>query len=149
MNNEIYVRLANKDDLTQIVEIEKSCFLIHDFNRRQLNYLLTHAKALNLVIVNKQKLVGYCIGLIRNKSWLRLYSIAVLTQHTGLGSQLISSLEQQARAQGFTKISLEVRKDNATAQQFYTKHGYRIVGEYQNYYADNMAAIRMLKSLTV
>src|SRR3990167_8268446 len=82
----IIVRLSNKVDLAAIIALEQACFTIdHRFNKRQLNYLITKAKAINFVAMLEHKLCGYCISLIRNNVLLRLYSIAVDPLHAGTG----------------------------------------------------------------
>lgn len=54
----------------------------------------------------------------------------------GIGSALISALEQRAKAAGCTEITLEVRSKNAAAKNLYQSCGYKKCGERKNYYRD-------------
>jgi ribosomal protein S18 acetylase RimI-like enzyme len=55
---------------------------------------------------------------------MRFMAVAPEAAGTGLGSQIVAYLEQQARAAGVTEIVLHARE---TAVGFYEKHGYAVV----------------------
>lgn len=55
---------------------------------------------------------------------IRFMAVAPQAAGTGLGSQVVKHLEQQARAAGLTEIVLHARE---TAVCFYEKHGYAVV----------------------
>ncbi len=58
-------------------------------------------------------------------------------RRTGVGSALLRRLIEIAKAQGITKMTLEVRKGNIPAQKLYGKYGFAAAGLRKGYYADN------------
>lgn len=55
---------------------------------------------------------------------LILFAVDVPDRRRGLGSQLLLWLEKVAVSAGITRINVEVRADNESAQAFYRKHSY-------------------------
>lgn len=49
-------------------------------------------------------------------------------QNRGIGSRLLSAVEEEARQRGRRTATLFVARDNAGAIRLYERHGYRIVG---------------------
>lgn len=49
-------------------------------------------------------------------------------QSHGIGSQLLSAVDQQARAAGYTRVGLAVAVDNVRARVLYERRGYRDAG---------------------
>jgi ribosomal-protein-alanine N-acetyltransferase len=55
----------------------------------------------------------------------------------GLGDLLLASLIERALARQAEVVTLEARVSNITAQNLYTKYGFRTVGRRKGYYSDN------------
>lgn len=147
--DDIIVRPACVRDLEEIFIIQKRCIKLEQFNRRQLRYLLTKAKAINFVAINRGTLCGYYIGLIRGETLLRSYMTAVDPDHRqkGVFLRLIQHAEMFAKILDITRVISEVRIDNHLVQRIKTKRGYTIFGRYSNYYSDGCDAYRMMKEL--
>ncbi len=76
-------------------------------------------------------------------------NLAVLpaAQGHGLGTRLLEHADGQARAHGFSKVSLLVSPKNETALKLYLKHGYQIVSTHQH--KNPLASYhRMVKALS-
>jgi ribosomal-protein-alanine N-acetyltransferase len=58
-------------------------------------------------------------------------------RNIGLGVMLIESLIGAAKSEGVSRLTLEVRKSNTTAQNLYRKFGFEECGVRKSYYADN------------
>lgn len=57
----------------------------------------------------------------------------VRKKSSGIGRQILSFLEQQARESGYGKTVLETRKCNQKAVGFYLRNGYQIIPNYGKY----------------
>ena len=79
----------------------------------------------------------------------RLYSIAVDPdrQGQGIGGALLLAAETVARQHAAAYMRLEVRDDAGEVQSFYRAHGFRKFSMQPHYYEDDVAAVRMEKSL--
>lgn len=144
------IREANLQDLDALVALEEVCFATDRFSRRSFRYLLTKAKAITLVDEVDQQIRGYTMLLFNiGTSLARLYSMAVSPKHRGqrLGSTLLQAAEQEAQDHDCITLRLEVRLDNHEAIALYRKHGYKQFDVVENYYEDNMSALRFEKSL--
>ena len=55
---------------------------------------------------------------------LLLFAVRSASQRTGIGGAVLLWLEAAARAAGARKIQVEARRDNVSARNFYSEHGY-------------------------
>ncbi|HDN68758.1 MAG TPA: N-acetyltransferase [Methanomicrobia archaeon] len=97
------------------------------------------------------KIVGFVGGTVRNGSGhdAHISGIAVEKEHRrrGIGTRLLTTVEREFRADGFGKVTLEVRKSNRAAINFYEKQGYKRSYFVTGYYADGEDAIVCEKRL--
>lgn len=79
----------------------------------------------------------------------RLYSIAVDPKFSGkgFGRRLLAACEDSARQRGRMAMRLEVRKDNAAAQELYRRNEYKQTGAKRGYYSDGATALTFEKAL--
>lgn len=145
------IRAATPEDIPTLVEIENRSFSTDRISRRSFRYLLSKAHATVLVETNTDGTVrGYALLLFnRGTSLARLYSIAVdpSRQREGIGRALLNAAEAAARDHGTAWMRLEVRADALDVQAFYKAHGFRKFALQPHYYEDDVAAVRMEKSL--
>ncbi|NUZ11283.1 peptidase C39 family protein [Pseudoalteromonas sp. McH1-7] len=139
---------AVPQDLNDLSALEQQCFSADKLSRRQLKHYINFEHSLLLTAKLAGELVGYgLLWLHQGTRLARLYSLAVSPQHQGQGiaRQLMSELETKAGEFGWLYVRLEVAKRNTSAIGLYKRMGYRVFGEYQNYYADQDDALRMQK----
>lgn len=67
-------------------------------------------------------------------------------RHKGIGSKLMNAMENNLKAKGITAVHLGVMKDNEAAYNFYRKHGYQTITEYD--FGDNSIGCFMGKVLS-
>ena len=140
---DILIRIATLSDLDSISEIEKLCFAVDQFTKRQFRYLITKAKASFVVIESSQCIAGYSVLLTPNNlNSARIYSIAVhpRAKGKGFGRNLVQHHIAMARNSGFKQVSLEVRDDNHAAIQLYESLGFLQTAIKKDYYEDGMRA---------
>jgi ribosomal protein S18 acetylase RimI-like enzyme len=79
----------------------------------------------------------------------RIITIDVMPdqQHSGLGTLLLTSAEEELKRSGCDHVVLEVAVDNENALRFYKKHGYSLLKILPNYYMDSIDGLMMGKML--
>jgi ribosomal protein S18 acetylase RimI-like enzyme len=151
---DVTYRLADEEDLPALVDIENQCFSIDRLSRRSFRRWLKAAHGILVVAeINHQaepSIIAY--GLVwchKGTRLARLYSLAVLDAYRGqsLGARLLQVLEHIAAERGKLYLRLEVAKKNIAAMRLYEQNGYRIFGEYSDYYEDHSDALRMQKCI--
>ena len=73
--------------------------------------------------------------------------VAAHARRRGFGKALLSAVLARAREASFRVVLLEVRRDNAPAQNLYAGLGFEVVGEREKYYSDGEDAILMRREL--
>lgn len=66
-----------------------------------------------------------------NTGWIPFVHVLPEHQNRGIGTTIMSFLEEHARERGLTKMKLETNEGAEWAIRFYTKLGYQIVEKYQ------------------
>ncbi len=142
--SDVRFRLACKDDIKVLVDIENRCFTEDKLTQRNFLWMLEKAHADIIVMQRDGQIIGYGLLLYRRGTSLaRLYSLAVLPEYrgSGLGSRLLTELEQYARQHECVYLRLEVRPDNRAAIELYRRMGYRQFSRKLDYYEDHSEAL--------
>ena len=144
-------RRAQKKDLSALYKIEQSSFNHDRLSKRSLQRWIAAKDDILLVAENQDSvLLGYGLVMCNKGTRLaRLYSLAVLPEARGQGlaGKMLAELEGIAANVGRLYMRLEVAKNNQSAIQLYERSGYRVFGEYSNYYDDDSDALRMQKTI--
>lgn len=146
----VHVRPAVLEDLPAIDRIEQQSFSEDRLSRRSLRYLLTKARAVNLVAALDDQVVGYITVLVRSGSTsARVYSLAVDPEARGarIGARLLEAAERAVLSRGLVRIHLEVRADNGAAIHRYRAAGYAPFAAEPGYYEDGETALKFAKTL--
>lgn len=146
----VHVRGAELVDLGAIERIEQESFSEDRLSRRSLRYLLTRARAMNLVAELAGRVVGYITVLIRSGSpSARVYSLAVDPEARGarIGARLLEAAEARVLSLGLDSMRLEVRADNGAAIHRYREAGYAQFAAEPGYYEDGETALKFSKTL--
>jgi len=88
-----------------------------------------------VVATGADRLVGYA-GLFVAGSDADVLTVAVASdvQGAGLGARLLDELLDEARRRDCSRVTLEVRADNAPAQALYARRGFVGIGTRRGYY---------------
>jgi ribosomal-protein-alanine N-acetyltransferase len=130
-----------RDDLEEVWEIERHSFRspwsVSQF-KSELKNDLSRAFTVKGKICGKVQVVGYTIfWLVAGEAHFLNITVHHRYRHQGIGSRLLNFSLELCKDSGIKEALLEVRPSNTTAQQFYRKFGFRIVGLRKAYYADN------------
>lgn len=151
MSEPVRYRRATLEDIPQIEELEKENFPKEAFGRRQIKYLLQSPNAIALTAYSNHKVLGYVIGMGRMGSLaVRIYTFCVRKDYRlkGIGTSLLTMLEEECRKRGIRYLTLEVGEYNLIALRFYQKNGFLEYYRVPAYYRDGTTAIRMKKAIT-
>jgi ribosomal-protein-alanine N-acetyltransferase len=127
------------DDLTEVVEIEEVTGLNrwgYDSYRREL---LTNPRAIMLVaraaIPTERGILGFFAGWTVEDE-LHINNIASHPNYRriGVGYRLLETALDQGARRGISRVFLEVRASNETAQSLYRKFGFKFVNRRRDYY---------------
>lgn len=141
-----HIREASLKDCEAMLAIESACFKTDRIPARQMRYLLSKAKALNLVLEHQGKIVGCCVTLLpKQPRPARLYSIAVLPAEQGKGfaSDLLTYLIASLAEKNYQYCRLEVRASDIATQKLYERFGFEKIAETSGYYEDGESAVKM------
>ncbi|WP_439135751.1 peptidase C39 family protein [Pseudomaricurvus sp.] len=145
-------RLAVMSDLEALDALEQQSFDSDRLSRRSLRHWIKAHHGILLLSEDDGGLLGYgLVWLHKGTRLARLYSLAVAqrARGQGVGAALLSQLEKLTAARGRIFMRLEVAKSNASAIGLYERQGYRVFGEYSDYYEDHSDALRMQKRIRV
>ena len=147
---QVVIRQALISDLTELTALENACFSNDKLSPRSLKRWLSAQHGILLVAEQNNALCGY--GLIwchKGTRLARLYSLAVLPtmQGKGIAKMLLAALEKATAERGRIYLRLEVAVNNDSAIGLYKSLGYRVFGQYSDYYDDHSDALRMQKNI--
>lgn len=144
------IRRAVSADVASLVHLEQAVFEMEQLTARSFRRYIAHERADVIVAERPDGIVAYGITAHRaGSAQSRLISLATATRATarGIGTLLLETLHELASLRGMTRMSLEVRRDNAAALSLYERLGYRMIGEKPDYYADFCDALVLQRSL--
>jgi ribosomal protein S18 acetylase RimI-like enzyme len=144
------IKDAGPADIVGLTALEAAAFAAERLSRRSFFRLVGAESAACRLVRLDGEIAAYSILLFRHGARVaRLYSIAVDSRHRGRGlaEALIRDAERIAERRGSVTLRLEVREDNGAAIALYRRLGYRPIGRYANYYADDSDALRFEKTL--
>lgn len=131
------LRPMNTSDLTNVLEIERASFTYpwsNNFFLQELQVSYAHS----LLATIGEKSVGYVIYWLLPRE-IDIHNLAVhpAYRRRGIGRALLETVVEEARRQGVSRVTLEVRKSNAAAQKLYHTLGFSAQGVRKGYYSDD------------
>lgn len=146
----ITINRMSQKHLEEVALLESESFS-EPWTKEAFANTLTDDNYIYLVALDKDVLAGYA-GCIVSLDEADVTNIAVKKDFTnmGIGSFLLSLLQQEARAKGVKKMYLEVRKSNENAIHMYCRNGFESMGIRKNFYRKpNEDAIVMVKNIEI
>ncbi|MFC3041639.1 ribosomal protein S18-alanine N-acetyltransferase [Virgibacillus xinjiangensis] len=132
------IRKMGTEDVDQVLDVERASFATPWTTDIFYQELVDNRHAHYFVIEVEKVIAGYA------GTWVvfedaQITNIAIHPEYRGrkLGQMLFQYVLQQMTMMGVSRLSLEVRKSNLTAQKLYRKFGLVPGGIRRNYYTDN------------
>ncbi len=148
---DVEIRPMEDSDLSQVMEIENMCFL-HPWKETDILYELHGNPVSNVLVIEYsntsfglKQVVGFVDYWVTFDSGT-ICQIAVHPdiQRSGVGSELMKELISDAKAKKVRSMTLEVRKSNEKAINFYKKHGFKVSHTKPGYYSNGEDAVYMI-----
>lgn len=143
------IRVAKKEELDALLNLEEICFKEEKFHKLQLKYLLLKAKSVVLV-AEAGGIIGSIIVLLReNIHNARIYSLNVhpAYRRQGIASLLMDTAMGLLKEKGVTKVTLETGVNNKAAQNLYESKGFFVDKRLYNYYKNGDDALHLFRKL--
>jgi ribosomal-protein-alanine N-acetyltransferase len=91
-----------------------------------------------MVAEHDDRVVGFMVyELHKTRIHVLNFAVAPGYRRRGVGSQMLAKLTGKLSSQRRTRIVLEVRETNLSAQLFFRENGFRAVSVLKEYYADS------------
>ncbi|MGZ4788711.1 MAG: GNAT family N-acetyltransferase [Terriglobales bacterium] len=140
-------------DFDHLYEIDQACFPPGiSYSRRELAYYMNMRETFTLIAETKTKqpeIAGFIVGQKGPRGMGHIVTIDTVEKHRrgGLGTLLMSAVEQRLKSAGCHVIILETAVDNAPAIAFYKRLGYFVLKTIPRYYQDRLDALLMAKRI--
>ncbi|MDB5773843.1 MAG: hypothetical protein JWM42_4217 [Burkholderia sp.] len=153
MISEYEIKLAVMADAAAISELSRDAIehgLSWSYTPRRVAKSIVD-RATNVAVVHlRETLVGFAIMTYGDEeAHVILLAVHPAHRRKGVGSALLTWLEETARVAGIDLIKLEARARNAGAVAFYRTHGFKDLGLRKGYYQGVEDARSMAKDLWV
>jgi ribosomal-protein-alanine N-acetyltransferase len=145
------IRRARREDVAQILEIERGAF-IEPWEEEVFLQTLEWCPRTSLVADLEGGVVGFLVGCLEStgeSTFGHISNLAVRPgfRNRGIGSRLVLQAERQFQLEGAGAVLLEVRTSNTQGQSFYRALQYQDVYRIHAYYSNGEDAIVMMKEL--
>jgi [ribosomal protein S18]-alanine N-acetyltransferase len=144
---------ARLSDAAQLAAMSRALIesgLRPSWGAERISWYLRHAESVVLTARSDRTLAGFAIMRFGDDvAHLNLLAVDPDHRRRGIARRLVTWLEESALTAGTFFIGLELRAQNAAAQDFYRALGYVEVGRVPGYYQGVEAAIRMERDVRV
>ncbi|VVB78385.1 putative N-acetyltransferase [uncultured archaeon] len=132
----VHTRWMIRRDMPEVLNIEGESFEFPWLEEDFLSHLKNRNR-IGMVAEYDNRVAGYAVYEL-HKTRLHLLNFAVSGDYrrTGVGTQMVNKLTGKLSFQRRSKILLEVRERNLTAQLFFRENGFRAVGILHDYYTE-------------
>jgi len=152
----VTIRSYQDGDFDRLMEIDHECFVEGiAYPEEEMRYFLRRRSAITLVAADADAIRGFVIAdRFRSRRAAhcmgRIITIDVIpgVQKSGVGTLLLTRMEQELKRAECDYVSLEVAVDNEKAMRFYKKHGYSVLKVLPRYYLNSVDGLLMGKKLS-
>ena len=137
VNVPVHIRWMIRRDMPHVLGIEQESF---EFPWSEEDFIrcLRQRNCIGMVAECGEKVVGFMIYEL-HKTKLHILNFAVHPSYRrhGVGTQMVAKLVSKLSSHRRTRITLEVRETNLTAQLFYRAQDFKAVRVLRTYYEDS------------
>lgn len=147
----IAIRLATAADAAGIAAMSREYIeygLPWGWRKERVAAAIADAQTNVAVIGGATAIIAFGImSYLDEDAHLLLLAVRRAHQRKGIGSAILTWLEDTARAAGAERIRVEARRDNGAARSFYNEHGYHELMIKTGMYSGMVDGIRLAKQL--
>jgi ribosomal-protein-alanine N-acetyltransferase len=142
--DDITIRPMTKDDLYEVLAIEKASFP-SPWSMALFLAELNSPHSFPMVAVDSAaRIVGFiCPTLVIDEGHILDVAVDPAFRGRGIGRLLVEKVLDECRLQGAEFVSLEVRTSNSTAISLYRQLGFIVTGRRKGYYENGEDALLM------
>jgi ribosomal-protein-alanine N-acetyltransferase len=133
----VHIRWMIRRDMAEVLDIERGSF---EFPWYEEDFIrcLRQRNCIGMVAEHGERVVGFMIyELHKSRLHILNFSVADAFRYRDVGRQMANKLISKLSSQRRTRISLEVRETNLTAQLFFKQLGFRATTVLRSYYEDS------------
>lgn len=124
----VALRLASSADAQSIAELSRDAIehgLGWSWQPARVAACIAHPETNVIVAGPPAHIAGFGIMIYRERhAHLQLFAVRADCRRRGVGSAMLHWLEDVARGAGLERITLEARRANVAAREFYNQHGW-------------------------
>jgi ribosomal-protein-alanine N-acetyltransferase len=144
---DVEIRIATAADVDEVHALETRAFPA-PWRRDFFESELRASGRFNLIARRDGQLAGYVFAMwFFDEMHVNKIAVEERERRKGIAAELMDKCIRFARANRIKSISLEVRKSNAPAQEFYKRLDFTPSYTRPRYYPDGEAAVVMMKHL--
>ncbi len=131
-----HIRWMIRRDMAEVLDIEREGF---EFPWSEDDFIrcLRQRNCIGMVAEHDERVIGFMIyELHKTRLHLMNFAVARVSRRRAAGTQMIGKLIAKLSSQRRTRILLEVRETNLSAQLFFRRLGFRAVSVLRDFYDD-------------
>jgi [ribosomal protein S18]-alanine N-acetyltransferase len=133
----VHIRWMIRRDMPEVLSIERESFEFPWFEEDFIR-CLRQRNCIGMVAEHAEHVVGFMIyELHKTRLHILNFAVAAGMRRRSVGKQMIDKLVGKLSSQRRTRISLEVRETNLSAQVFFRQHGFRATSVLRSFYDDS------------
>lgn len=144
----MWINFAKKEDIQNIIDMEKECFENKAWNKEMIESDFEKRSSYLICYTNEDEPIGY-LGFLDLDSECEILRIGIRKRFRkqGYAQSLIEYLFDFCLEQKKDKIFLEVSSLNNVAINLYRKMGFKLINVRKNYYSEGNDALNYVKLL--
>jgi [ribosomal protein S18]-alanine N-acetyltransferase len=133
----VHIRWMIRRDMPEVLQTEQESFE-YAWTEEDFLRCLRQRNCIGMVAEQGEKVVGFMIYEL-HKAKLHILNFAVhpTCRRLGVGAQMVGKLVSKLSSHRRTRITLEVRETNLTAQLFFRSQGFKAVRVLRSFYEDS------------
>ena len=144
INQRGFTRLAMKDDCDFIRKLSGEVFSVFGDYSRIIPQWFVNQDVIAIIYVSNGGPLGFAMLSVPTGEILAL-AVIPKYRRSGIGTALLKGIEYLAGEFGIRRLSLHTAKENETAQLFFQKAGFKVIGTQKKYYPEGQPALTMVK----
>jgi ribosomal-protein-alanine N-acetyltransferase len=134
---QVHIRWMIRRDMTEVLEIERTSFE-YAWTEEDFLHCLRQRNCIGMVAEHNEQVVGFMIYEL-HKAKLHLLNFAVASEfhRHGVGSQMVAKLKSKLSRERRSRLELQVRETNLSAQVFFRSQDFRATAVLRDFYEDS------------
>src|SRR6516225_6749386 len=133
----VHIRWMIRRDMPEVLQAEQESF---EYSWTEEDFLrcLRQRNCIGMVAEAGEKVVGFMIyELHKSKLHILNFAVSPACRRVGIGNQMVAKLISKLSSHRRTRITLEVRETNLSAQLFFRSQGFKAMKVLRAFYEDS------------